>query len=245
MPKYTTGEVAGICGVTVRTVQYYDSRGILIPSELSEGGRRLYSEDDVRRMKLICFLRDLGLSIDSISQILSGEDPGSVISLLLDEQEKLLKREIGEREETLEKIAGLKTGLRAMDGPSLESIGDMALVMTNRKKLKKLHILMLLTGIPVAVLQISSVILWITAGIWWLFAVWAAVAVVYAVLLSGLYFRKTAFICPRCHEVFRVSVRDGLWSTHTFTARKLTCPLCGYRGFCVETAAEGEVKYGE
>ena len=41
MSKYTTGEVAKLCGVTVRTVQYYDTRGILAPSELSEGGRRL------------------------------------------------------------------------------------------------------------------------------------------------------------------------------------------------------------
>ena len=45
--KYTTGEVAKLCGVTVRTVQYYDARGILVPSEVSEGGRRLYSQKDV------------------------------------------------------------------------------------------------------------------------------------------------------------------------------------------------------
>ena len=43
MSKYTTGELAKLCGVTVRTVQYYDTRGILIPSELTEGGRRLYA----------------------------------------------------------------------------------------------------------------------------------------------------------------------------------------------------------
>ena len=41
MSKYTTGEAAKLCGVTVRTVQYYDTRGILIPSELSEGGKNL------------------------------------------------------------------------------------------------------------------------------------------------------------------------------------------------------------
>ena len=57
MSKYTTGELAKLCSVTVRTAQYYDTRGILIPSELSEGGRRLYSEDDLRCMKIICFLR--------------------------------------------------------------------------------------------------------------------------------------------------------------------------------------------
>ena len=60
MSKYTTGELAKLCGVSVRTVQYYDTRGILVPSELSEGGRRLYSEDDLKLMKIICFLREAG-----------------------------------------------------------------------------------------------------------------------------------------------------------------------------------------
>ena len=81
MSKYTTGELAKLCGVTVRTVQYYDTRGILIPSELSEGGRRLYSEDDLKRMKIICFLRELDLPIGAISQILKEEHPEKVISL--------------------------------------------------------------------------------------------------------------------------------------------------------------------
>ena len=68
MSKYTTGEIAKLCGVSVRTVQYYDSRNILIPSELSEGGRRLYSENDLKRMRIICFLREAGLPINSISE---------------------------------------------------------------------------------------------------------------------------------------------------------------------------------
>ena len=95
MSKYTTGEIAKLCGVTVRTVQYYDTRGILSPTELTEGGRRLYSEDDLKRLKVICFLRELGLPIDSISQLLAEEDPGSVITLLLEQQESALREEIG------------------------------------------------------------------------------------------------------------------------------------------------------
>ena len=104
MSKYTTGEIAKLCGVTVRTVQYYDSRGILVTTEMTEGGRRLYSEDDLKRMKIICFLRGLGLPIDSISQILSEDDPGSVISLLLEQQEQALKQEMEERQERLAKL---------------------------------------------------------------------------------------------------------------------------------------------
>ena len=77
MAKYTTGEAAKLCGVTVRTVQYYDARDILKPSELSEGGRRLYSEADIRRLRIICFLREAGLSINSISDLLSENDPAT------------------------------------------------------------------------------------------------------------------------------------------------------------------------
>ena len=70
MSRYTTGEIAKLCGVTVRTVQYYDTRGILIPTELTEGGRRLYSEKDLNRLKIICFFRELRLPINSISQLI-------------------------------------------------------------------------------------------------------------------------------------------------------------------------------
>ena len=108
MSKYTTGELAKLCGVTVRTVQYYDTRGILIPSELSEGGRRLYSEDDLKRLKVICFLRDLDLPIDAISQILKEEHPEKVISLLIEQQEKALWDEISDKEEKLKKLRDLK-----------------------------------------------------------------------------------------------------------------------------------------
>ena len=52
MSKYTTGEIAKLCGVSVRTVQYYDNRNILVPTELSEGGRRLYSDNDLEKMKI-------------------------------------------------------------------------------------------------------------------------------------------------------------------------------------------------
>ena len=40
MSKYTTGEIAKLCNVTVRTVQYYDTKGILVPSELTDAARR-------------------------------------------------------------------------------------------------------------------------------------------------------------------------------------------------------------
>ncbi|MCH5271335.1 MAG: MerR family transcriptional regulator [Lachnospiraceae bacterium] len=238
MSKYTTGEIAKLCGVTVRTVQYYDTRGILVPTELSEGGRRLYSEDDLKRMKIICFLRDLGLPIDSISQLLSEDDPGSVISLLLEQQEQALKEEIGERQEKLDKLETLKRELKSIETVSVESIGDIAYTMSNKKKLKKIHASLLISGIPISIFQWASIILWITKGFWWLFVIWAVIAIPYAILMSRYYFRRVAYICPQCHTVFIPTFREAFWARHTPATRKLTCTSCGHHGFCVEVARE-------
>ncbi len=238
MSKYTTGEVAKLCGVTVRTVQYYDSRGILVPAELSEGGRRLYSESDVRKMRIICFLRELGLPINAISQILSEEDPGSVISLLLEQQEQDLKEEIGERQEKLEKLETLRRELKSVETISVESIGDIAYTMSNRKKLKRIHANLLVGGIPITILQWAGIVLWITKGLWQFFAFWAVVFMPCAYLLSKYYFNHVAYICPQCHSVFKPTFKEALWAKHTPATRKLTCTDCGHRGFCVEVARE-------
>ena len=201
MSKYTTGELAKLCGVTVRTVQYYDTRGILIPSEFSEGGRRLYSEADLKRMKIICFLRELDLPIDAISQILKEEHPEKVISLLIEQQENALSDEISDKEVKLEKLRELKNGLKGKADFSLETIGDIAVIMEGKKKLKKMR-LMILTGTPVTALQWFSIIFWIVKGIWWPFVVWIVVAAVWGTLVSRYYFNHVKYICPECHEVF-------------------------------------------
>ena len=234
MSKFTTGELAKLCGVTVRTVQYYDSRGILIPSALSEGGRRLYSEEDAKRLKIICFLRDLDLPIDAIHQLLREAHPEKVISLLIEQQEKTLSDEISEKEEKLEKLRELKKGLKNQAAFSLESIGDIAVFMEGRKKLKNMRWMMVLTGLPVTALQWFSVILWIVKGIWWPFVIWVLAAAVWGTLVSRYYLNHVKYICPECHQVFKPTLKEAFFANHTPTARKLTCVSCGHKGFCVE-----------
>lgn len=244
MSKYTTGEIAKLCGVSVRTVQYYDSRNILVPSELSEGGRRLYSEQDLKRMKIICFLRDAGISINNIGELLSEDDPGSVISVLLEQQEQALREEVSERQEKLAILDGIKKELRGIDNFSVESIGDIAYAMENKKNVQKLHVILLITGIPLGIIQWTSIVLWITMGIWWPFAAYWFVAIPYAVWVSNFYFKRVVYICPQCHEVFKPNFKEAFWARHTPTLRKLTCTCCGYHGFCVETYGKEEKENG-
>lgn len=81
MSTYTTGELAKLCNVSVRTVQYYDERGILVPTSLSEGGRRLFTDKDLKMLETICFLRNLGISIKDIAQILGSKESKKLLRL--------------------------------------------------------------------------------------------------------------------------------------------------------------------
>lgn len=237
MSKYTTGEMAKLAGVSVRTVQYYDNRGILSPSELSEGGRRLYTEEDLRRLKVICFLRGVDLSINAIAQLLAEENPENVISILLQQQEEALREELREREEKLQILESLKQELKSVEHFSVESIGDIAYRMEHKKKLRRVHAVMLAVGIPLELIEIATLLLWIFRGIWWPFALGLAVEIAGAVFITRYYFSRVAYICPECHEVFRPKFREAFWANHTPRTRRLTCPHCGHKGFCVETWA--------
>lgn len=236
MSKYTTGEVAKLCGVTVRTVQYYDDRGILIPSQLSEGGRRLYRDEDLQRMKIICFLRELGISIHVIGQLLAEEHPENVIDLLLQQREQELQEEVGKKQENLEKIQSLRKELKTVKNFSVNTIADIATIMKNKKKLARIRWTMLGAGLVCEAFEVGTILLWALKGIWWPF-VFIGLPVVIALCswISWYYFKNVVYICPECHQVFRPKFKEAFWANHTPTTRKLTCPNCSHKGFCVET----------
>ena len=231
---YTTGEVAKLCNVSVRTVQYYDTRNILVPSELSEGGRRLYSEDDVKRMKTICFLRDLGLPINTISGLFAEEHPEKVISILLEQQSTVLKEEIEERENQLQMISELEQGLKTLKRFSVGAIGDVAIIMKSKKKLRQLRILMIVLAIPIEIMESAALLYWIFTGNWIPYVVCLPIVLIIAVSISWLYFTKVSYLCPECHEVVRPTIKSVFFAAHTATARKLKCTCCGHTGYCIE-----------
>lgn len=238
MSQYTTGEIAKLCGVTVRTVQYYDSRGILIPSELSEGGRRLYSDDDVRKLKIICFLRELDLPISTIGDLLAESQPELVIGTILDERSRGLREEIEQRQSRLAKLEELTRELKKVENLSVDSIGDIAYKMEHRKKLRRLHGWMLVVGILWEAIEVSAFMVGLLRGVWWPYLVAIAASVPVGFLIAAVYHSKTEYICPHCHTVFNPGFWKMMFARHTPSTRKLTCTQCGIHGFCVETYAK-------
>lgn len=240
MSLYTTGELARLCGVSVRTVQYYDTRNILKPSAMSEGGRRLYSEEDVKRMQIICFLRDAGISIQSIEDLISDAEPGKVISVLIEEQEKVLAKEMEERQMKLELLSQMKDELKKIENFSIDSLGSVAYAIENKKKLQKIHAFLLITGLPLSIYECFAIIFGLITGNWWPMLAYVLIGIPYGIGISMYYFKQVAYICPECHVIFKPKWKEAFFANHTPTLRKLTCTHCGHYGFCVETYGKEE-----
>lgn len=71
---YTIGEVAKMTGLTHKTLRYYDSIGLLKPSNHSDVGYRLYEQADLDRLRQILLYREMGLSLEAIKQIVYAPD---------------------------------------------------------------------------------------------------------------------------------------------------------------------------
>ncbi len=69
------GEVAERTGVTQRTLRFYEERGVLKPPSRLDGGFRLYSEDDVRRVEQIKRLQSLlGVTLAEIKEMVEADE---------------------------------------------------------------------------------------------------------------------------------------------------------------------------
>lgn len=128
--RYTTGDIAKLTGVSVRTVQYYGAKGLLIPNEISDGGRRLYGTAEVERMRVILFLKGLGFKLEQIRSILSDERPERVLVDLLDQQTASLQSGIAEQKQRLDDCLQLRKALTVSASDFVSStLTDMATVM--------------------------------------------------------------------------------------------------------------------
>lgn len=110
------GELAKRSGITVRTLHYYHSIGLLTPSARSEAGYRLYNHHDVRRLQQIQALRRLGVALAEINTLLSG-NPDSLPDVIF-QQISALDRQLAHITALRERLVHLHGQLRKGDEPA-------------------------------------------------------------------------------------------------------------------------------
>lgn len=95
--EWSVHEVARRTGTTTRTLRHYDAIGLLEPSRTGPGGYRFYDMEALVRLQRILLLRELGLGLPAIAQILHHQrDPVAAlrthVALLQQEQDRLARQ---------------------------------------------------------------------------------------------------------------------------------------------------------
>jgi MerR family transcriptional regulator, thiopeptide resistance regulator len=123
------GELAKRTGVTVRALHHYDSIGLLRPSGRSDGGYRLYNRDDVARLHGIQTLRQMGVPLAEVAQLL---DSGtSSLSAILARQLSALDQEIARNRALRERLGVMQLVLAAGRHPEIgDWLASLAMMST-------------------------------------------------------------------------------------------------------------------
>jgi len=87
---YTAGELAKLAGVSLRTIRFYDVKGLMKPVSYSESGYRYYNQDSVSRLQRILMLKYLGFSLQKIEEML--QDDTDAKTQLVQQKELLQAR---------------------------------------------------------------------------------------------------------------------------------------------------------
>lgn len=65
------GQVAERTGLSLRTIRWYEEEGLVVPTARTDGGFRLYSDDDVARLEVIKRMKPLGFALEEMRELLT------------------------------------------------------------------------------------------------------------------------------------------------------------------------------
>lgn len=120
--SYAISEVAKRVGMTPRTIRYYEGIGLLNSVRRVEGGRRIYTDDDIRRLKFIERLKLLGLTLEEMKDLeelyLTHRSNDRVLPHLLG----LLSRHLDSIESKMEQLKMLKRDIEAYRDHILQKV---------------------------------------------------------------------------------------------------------------------------
>lgn len=139
---YTTGELAKACGITVRTVQFYVKKNLIHPISKEHETSRRFDEESKCRMEIILILKEWGLTLKQISQLLNTQDEESRnhLAVLLEQRTLELKNNIQEQQHIYSRLKEIKKYVTGDDkGSSLEEVLNLNHASIQREKTKNVY----------------------------------------------------------------------------------------------------------
>ncbi|OYS02259.1 MerR family transcriptional regulator [Lactobacillus johnsonii] len=233
--RYTIGEAAKKLQVSTRTLRFYEEKDLVRPAYTEENGYRFYEKDQIRQLELILFLKELGFSLKQIKMLIQDEHGSQSLELLLKEQYQENQRKIDEISKKQAKIEHLQKIKLLPD--VLTNYSGITDIMRKENRLSALRRKMIFWCILLILGELIGISLLYAFKVQMSVAV-IGITVVGAIALAKYYYDHVEYVCPNCGDVFIPSFLAFNLAPHTPKFRKLTCPKCGKRSYCLEISRE-------
>ena len=107
----TVKEISELTGISIRALRYYDEIGLLVPTERTNAGYRLYDDKALEKLRAILFLRELDIPLDTMKEVVNAKncDYGEVL--------KNYRKNIVQKISRLQGLLGVVDGMEFEDAP--------------------------------------------------------------------------------------------------------------------------------
>lgn len=239
MSEYSTGELSERFNISKRSLQFYDKKGLLKPAYIKHNGYRVYTEEEVERLKLIVILKRMNLSLKDIRLLLEEDKSLKAIRLMVEQKIEEGERDIKIQQQQLAYMKHLKSMISAKSHSQINQLIDIDEAMSKNKQRQHLHIQLIVIASIGTFIQVIGLSISFAMKHYLPFLMAFILGVGCAALLTRRYYQAVSYMCPQCHFEFQPKLLSFIFASHTSKTRKLTCPHCHQRHHCVEIVNEG------
>lgn len=238
--EYTIGQIAKRLNTTPRALRFYEQKKLIVPCKIDRNGYRIYSKKEVEDLQVVLYLRSLGFSIQKIKQLLTEENSSESLELLISQEIADDQEVITKLKEKQRKLVTLKKLIhqRKLDK---DKISDITTIMKSNTELAQVRKKIIYYGLGILTLEIIGMLL--IAGILLhhqvvlgeiLAGLLVIILLIFSTIFAKKYYECVAYVCPNCGTKFVPSFKQFFFAAHTPRFRKLRCPHCHKKSYCLE-----------
>ena len=233
MTQYQTGELAKQCDVSIRTIQYYDRKGLITSTKTEQNGRRVFDEQSKQDLEIILILKRFGFSLKDIKKITVEENKLKSVRSMIKQRALNIEYEIQRNQMLLSEIKQFKNYIDKDSQAPLNKLLETNQYVTNKGNMNILTRSIIYRVLPVVIVQYTALLASVITRKWWPSISVLPFLIAFAVYFTRFIYKHLMYVCPNCQEVFKPNIKSWLFASHTPKTRKLQCPNCCETSHCM------------
>ncbi|MGY0412387.1 MerR family transcriptional regulator [Staphylococcus sp. mip270_02] len=233
MTQYQTGELAKQCDVSIRTIQYYDRKGLITSTKTEQNGRRVFDEQSKQDLEIILILKRFGFSLKDIKKITVEENKLKSVRSMIEQRALNIEYEIKRNQMLLSEIKQFKNYIDKDSQAPLNKLLETNQYVTNKGNMNILTRSIIYRVLPVVIVQYTALLASVITRKWWPSISVLPFLIAFAVYFTRFIYKHLMYVCPNCQEVFKPNIKSWLFASHTPKTRKLQCPNCCETSHCM------------